>query len=375
MASHKIKLAIIFLSILFIVLIAISNKNYFLEKYLTYKFKPLHNYQEYDEPKTPDYADLSFWAAHPQIDDMADKLPISNGLKNMQDSAEVDVFYVHPTTFLDKKSWNASAKSPISIGNLDPIFLQATVFNGSARIFAPRYRQATIYSFLDDSGNSNYSFATARKDVISAFIYYLAHYNQGRPYFIAGHSQGSMMLIPVLKYIDRHSDDRFIAAYVPGWSISSKSFDNLKACDSPTAIKCFNVWNAKKWGATLDEFLTPSRYIGSDCVNPLSWKNNEDHVSKDHHLGAIGILPNKVDKHYVSAKCHGEMLWVDLPSDPNYEAKLNRKNYHRVDYGLFYLNIRENIKQRIEAYKASTTFQTQSKEASITYKNAGVPPI
>lgn len=317
------------------------------------QFGPLNPYEDYDTPESPDYSNRSYWAALPDMEDPADTVPTGTGVSNTQATAEVDVFYVHPTTAANKaEGWTASAKEELKFGPFDPLALQASVFNGDARIYAPRYRQATLFSFFDDSGEGKKAIAFAQSDVIRAFIHYLAHYNKGRPFFIAGHSQGSKLLVPVLQYLEKYPSDKFIAAYVPGWSISASDFETIKPCNSPVELGCFNVWNAKAWGAELEEFVTPARYIGSDCVNPLSWKNDEVEVEKDKHLGSIDILGTKLDKNYVKAKCHGEMLWVDLPDDPFYQSKMNKKLFHIVDYGLFYLNIRQNIKDRIAAFKS-----------------------
>lgn len=329
------------------------NKERMIVAYLKMKFAPLHPYENYEMPERPDYSQPKFWAALPEIEDPADNAPEITGLTNKQASAEVDVFYVHPTTFYEKDSgWTADAAGKISFGAFDPLHYQASVFNGSARIYAPHYRQATVFSFFDDSGQGKKALHIARKDIINAFIYYLAHYNKGRPFMLAGHSQGSLMLIPILKYLDRYPNDKFITAYVPGWGISSESFERLKPCGSPTELDCFNVWNAKAWGSQLEEFVTPSRYLGADCVNPMSWKNNEETVSKSEHLGSIDLLGTKLDKNYVTAACRGEMLWVKLPDDPLYQSKLNKNNYHVVDFALFYFNIRKNIEERITAFKA-----------------------
>ncbi len=347
------KYGLVLLAVIAVALGAVMNKERFVVYSLKSKFAPLNSFEDYDMPEKPDYSDRSFWAAFPGVEDNADVAPAITGFENNQENAEVDVFYVHPTTFLNKaEGWTANAKSDILLGPFDPLRFQASVFNGSARIYAPRYRQATLFSFFDDSGEGKKALGVAQQDIIDAFIYYLAHYNNERPFILAGHSQGSMMLIPVLRYLERYPTDKFITAYVPGWSISTGDLETMKPCDSPTALGCFNVWNSKRWGSNIDSFVTPSRYLGSDCVNPLSWKNDEVAVPETEHLGAIDIIATAVDKQYVKAKCEGEMLWVDLPDDPRYQSKLDKDNYHIVDFGLFYFNIRENVKQRIAAYKA-----------------------
>ncbi len=68
-----------------------------------------------------------------------------------------------------------------------------------------------------------------RTDVYAALDYYFKHYNQGRPFILAGHSQGSMMLkIALTDYFKEHTDylERMVAAYVIGFSITT---DDLEA--------------------------------------------------------------------------------------------------------------------------------------------------
>ncbi len=345
------KYLVVAASMIIVAAAVVYHKEKLIVLYLASKFEPIDTYASYDLPEEPNYHDPSFWAALPSVDDSADRLPANTDLKENQANAEIDVFYVHPTTYANKEAWSADAKSKIEIYGIDPLFIQASVFNESAKIYAPRYRQATLFSFLDASGSGKQAFDMAYKDVIGAFIHYLAYYNKGRPFIIAGHSQGSKMLIPVLRYLDRYPTDKFLVAYLPGWHVNESDFETLRACQSPTELGCFNVWNSKRWGSELYEFIEPSRYVGSTCVNPLSWRHDEEIVSSSFHLGSVSRDMDGIDKTYVKAQCRGEMLWVDLPENPAYESKRNPKNYHVMDYGLFFLNIRENVKQRIEAYR------------------------
>ena len=66
--------------------------------------------------------------------------------------------------------------------------------------------------------------------LLSALLgYYFQHYNQGRTFFIAGHSQGSAMTSIVLqKYFKEHPDyyQRMVAAYVIGYAVTK---DDLAA--------------------------------------------------------------------------------------------------------------------------------------------------
>ncbi len=318
-----------------------------------YWIKPAGSFQESKVPTAPDYSKGEFWAALPNVKDEPDEVPAGPDFKNLQDQAKADVFFVHPTTFIKAEGWNAEAGSNLIVYGLSPLKMQASVFNESARIYAPRYRQAALYSFIDDTGSGEKAFEVARKDILNAFEYYIKHYNQGRPFFIAGHSQGSMMLVSVLKeYLDKKKFPNFVAAYLPGWAIRSSDFANLKVCKDSKDIGCYVSWNSKKWGSSLTDFaLPPERYVGGICVNPVSWTQDSPEILKEFHKGGVGTGFSNIDRNYVRTKCQGEMLWVDLPSNPNYESRRgNKKNYHISDYGLFYLDVRENIRERLDVY-------------------------
>src|SRR4029079_313076 len=97
--------------------------------------------------QAPDYSLTASWAALPDREDAADVVP-SGAAQDRQSSAEVDVFFVHPTTFFGTTGWN-QALDDSSTNQLTDMFVlrgQAAVFNGCCKIYAPRYRQATIYS-------------------------------------------------------------------------------------------------------------------------------------------------------------------------------------------------------------------------------------
>jgi len=43
------------------------------------------------------------------------------------------------------------------------------------------------------------------------------------------------------------------------------------------------------------------------------------------------------------------MLWVEKPNFPG-AFLIRSKIYHRGDYNLFYVNIRDNVQERVESY-------------------------
>src|SRR4051812_11447178 len=79
----------------------------------------------------PNYAKAKNWTALPYKKDSADWTPV--GLKNEQASAPIDVFFVHPTSYMHGKAENADVEDTAVISKTDrfSIKYQASVFNGS----------------------------------------------------------------------------------------------------------------------------------------------------------------------------------------------------------------------------------------------------
>ncbi|MEI8114731.1 MAG: DUF3089 domain-containing protein, partial [Bacteroidia bacterium] len=151
----------------------------------------------------PDYSDLKYWAASPFKEDNSDVIPAF--LKDEVRDTRADVFFIHPTSYFGEEKtspWNADLRDTVVNNNTDnlSILFQTTVFNGSCRVFAPRYRQGNMEAFyVFDTPQAKAAFELAYQDLKTAFKYYLKHYNKKRPIIIASHSQGSLHAIRLLQ--------------------------------------------------------------------------------------------------------------------------------------------------------------------------------
>ena len=304
----------------------------------------------------PDYSNLYYWAAHPLKKDMADSIP--EFLKDEKRDSSVDVFFLHPTTFTKDLmgDWNADVNNDKLNQETDvrPILFQASIFNGSCKVYAPRYRQANLKAFfIKDNPKSKEALDLAYEDVKTAFEYYLSHYNHGRPIIIASHSQGSKHAIRLLKELfdGKPLQKQLVCAYVVGWNVNKDDFTSIPFGNSPTQTGCVLSWRSYKKGAT-DKMTTDD---GSNilCVNPITWKTDNTPSQLDMHKGMVGKNFNELFPSSIIAEVENtqHILWVDLP-DKLDDSKGFLKNYHVVDYNLFYMDVRENVKQRIAAYLA-----------------------
>ena len=310
-------------------------------------------------PAAPDYNQMKYWVAHPEKKDMADEVPGKGELMEYQKTAEVDVFFIYPTIYSGKQKadnpWFADVNDEKLNKNIakSTIKNQASVFNGSAKVYAPLYRQAHIgVYYVDNLPLKVEALQYAYKDVKRAFEYYLENWNNGRPIIIASHSQGTNHATTLLKefFEERPLMSQLVAAYIIGMPMDKNTFTYIPTCDEPTKTGCWLTWNTY-----IKDYYPPNHdfwYEDALNVNPLSWKTDTTHVSWRENRG--GVLRNfkKIRPGLSDAQNTDGILWINKPRFFG-NFLLNWKRYHIVDYNLFYMNIRENVKDRVEAYLES----------------------
>lgn len=340
------------------------------------RLKPAHSFTEAAPPAAPDYSLATSWAALPDRQDLADVLP-GGDVQDRQATAEVDVFFVHPTTFFGTGSWN-QALDDNSTNQLTDTFVlrgQASVFNSCCKIYAPRYRQATIYSFMDKSGSGTAALELAYEDVQRAFDYFIEHYNQGRPFILAAHSQGSVHVRTLLekRITGTALRERLVAAYPIGFGIDrdamAKTVPDVPVCESADQLGCVVTWNAI--GPDVMKWADSSKSI---CVNPLTWRTDGAAAEASLNIGAVsydgtfeGTLADvkgvpqdfidakpTVETGVAGAQCVDGMLLVKEIHSMHYAARpMGRDNYHIYDYNLFHMNLRKNVEERVAKYLQS----------------------
>jgi len=296
-----------------------------------------------------DFSDRGNWAALPGMQSTADQTPVPV-LKNRQAEAVADVFFVHPTTYLSIFGWNATTDDE-RLNRLTakgPIRLQASAFNGCCRIFAPRYRQAGLKSFMSRSPKGHEALQLAYADVLDAFRYFLDHFNEGRPFIIAAHSQGSRhaeRLLAEVVDVDPGLRRRLVAAYLVGWPVACNAFRHIPPCDRPDQTGCFVTWRTYTWGSSKARGHWDR---GGCCINPLSWRHDGTYAPKTLNRGGTPYTFDRLDPDLTDAQCVNGKLWVHEPDKGGY-ISLGR-NLHLMDYNLFYENIRENAETRLDAF-------------------------
>ena len=271
----------------------------------------------------------------------------------------VDVFYVYPTVFGSKDSNNMDITLSEMREKVESSLLsQIGVYSGVANTYAPYYRQISgaLIGDMKTLPETPY-YKIAKNDVLDAFDYYIENYNHGKPFILAGHSQGSMLLIDVMK--ERMSDElakRLVGAYLIGFSVLQSDIDkyswmrSAKRSNDTGVIVSYNTQSSTAKGS-------PVLLKGAICINPLSWRTDSQKVSKEENFGAVffdsdGKVTKDIPKYcgaYIDLKS-GAL--ITQPPEKLYIGIFPDGVYHLYDYTFWYRNLQSNVEERVDAFAA-----------------------
>lgn len=346
----------------------------FFDRLVVYALTPGAPFDPDNVPPAPNYADPAAWSALPDRVDAADAEVA--GLSALDpNSAAVDVFYVHPTSFIGD-GWNGVLGDPTVDDATDrgATRIQASAFNGCCAVYAPRYRQANLTAFIAPSADGERAIALAGDDVIDAFRHYLAQFNKGRPFIVAAHSQGAALAFRLLRdeVAATPLRDRLVAAYLIGGPLTEAALTDvpgLPVCASAEQTGCVVAWNARgpgyRGGLDFVDHPPPPPGVGPRrrvCVNPLTWRNDQVPAGRELARGAVfwdGDAVPTPQPGFAGARCEDGVLVVELagavPRDVMsrlLDHALGAGNYHPIEFGLFYVDIRDNARARVDAFLA-----------------------
>jgi hypothetical protein len=316
----------------------------------------------------PDYSVSASWLSKPGVSsDPSLWLPEGFTAPGTGDAA---IFYLHPTTYLDRDRWNAPREPGGQTEFRTRLFVQsqASAFNGAGQVWAPRYRQAAYGAFLLQSEDAQKALDLAYGDVSRAFDKFVSEAGD-RPIILAGHSQGALDLERLLreKISGKPIAKRIVAAYVVGWPISVTAdlpSLGLPACKSPGQTGCILSWMSfgdppnpdlifGEWEKTKGLNGGARRQQDVLCVNPISGAQNGAAQPGD-NPGTLVPTANLVSATLlngaVGAHCDKGLLILDGQIPPIGPYALPGNNYHVYDYALFWGAIRRDAERRYRAW-------------------------
>ena len=370
MCARRFLILVVIMTLL--VVVAAFAMFQFGEQVLIRSAIPQGHYQPPPPRSGPDYAEQANWIARPGLaDDPSWWRPTQDSRPLVPKPAHV--FYIHPTTYLQRDRWNAPLDDRQSRERA-ALFVrsQSSAFNDVAAVWAPRYRQAAFGAFLLDSKDARAALALAYSDVARAFDQFLASIPPGEPIILAGHSQGALHLTRLLR--DRVAGKplrgRIVAAYVVGWPLSV-SADlpalGLPACRAAAQAGCLLSWMSFAEPANPD--LVVDSYEGSAgltgarreredilCVNPLTGTQNgaaPPAANTGTLVPSADLRSGSLLTGRVGARCDKGLLLLDgaIPQLGPYVLPGN--NYHVYDYALFWDAVRADAVRREQAWRTA----------------------
>ncbi len=293
-------------------------------------------------PVAPDYALPEGWLAKPATP-----------------TAPVDVFFVYPTVLFNDTDWIMDTKRPdMRKAARTSLDTQAIVFEGQANIYVPMYRQMNIAGLGLSDAEAAPLQEIVHNDIWRALNHYLKYENKGRPFFLAGHSQGAMILTDLMldHWGSTGAEDRLIAALLLGWSLTPTDLAANPAvymCDRSDRTGCVISYNTMAEGR---QSVAPTLKTGALAVNPLSWTMDGALSPAEKNLGAVffdAAGKPTTYQHFTSAQIVDGGLIVQPENVDLVTVKgglFPAGVYHPFDYSLFFENLKANISERIEAF-------------------------
>jgi hypothetical protein len=283
------------------------------------------------------------------------------------------LFFVHPTSYFESARWNAPLDDAAAQSQAR-LFLRgmASPFAGAAQIWAPRYRQATFGAMIGDSPNARRAVDAAHADVAMAFDQFLGSIPADMPIVLAGHSQGALHVLRLLKdkVAGTPVQARIAMVYPVGWPISAVHdlpSLGLPACEIPSQGGCIATWASfaepAEPGLFLEIYRAAPGFDGQQrtdtnilCVNPLTG-TRDGSAPASANLGTLkpnaDLAGGTLIAAAVGARCGTDgLLLLDEPVDLG-PYTLPGNNYHVYDIPLFWANVRADVARRVVAWQAS----------------------
>lgn len=268
--------------------------------------------------------------------------------QNPVPDTDVDVFYILPTcvfNYTDSTGATiifADPYSPTQRADMKPSYQLAEEIFADCRFYAPYYRQITLEQWIAGNDNVERYFPKAMDDISNAFNHYITHCNNGRPFIIAGFSQGAKCTVELLKQMPDSILPQLVAAYVIGYRVTENEISAYRQIKPATAADDIGVticYNSVADTTSICPLLSPSDI----CINPVNWTT-----------AAITAFIDSTTTATVDTT-HHVVIVSGLDSSAFYSPELcrlfKRGNYHLGELSLYRHHLSTNIRTRIQAFQ------------------------
>jgi hypothetical protein len=274
----------------------------------------------------------------------------------------VDVFYIYPTvTGFRPETEVCDMTDTMMIAGAQMVRqIQTGVFDESCNVFMPIYRQISM-----PKPGSDYRAIidyVSKFDATDALDYYLTNLNQGRPFILAGHSQGASVLIALLEnYMTKHPEalKRMVAAYPIGFAVTKDwlAKTGLKFAEGATDTGVIVSWNTEGPANLKEKNMTLAE--GGISINPINWKRDDTYADVKENLGSLNVEGKLVTPGLADARVdtvRGSVVVTTIANKELYAipadgaVMFGPESYHLHDYGFFFNNLKQNVADRIKAF-------------------------
>lgn len=310
-------------------------------------FVSCKNHNEPEAVPPIDYSDTDYWYAYEN------------------QGKDADVFYVYPTVSTisfeeNDSSWFADITLPEVREEANGNQRFNKMLYGEYNFYAPYYRQMIFEAYSQPAAMLDSLAQIAAKDVNDAFQYYMENFNHGRPFFLIGHSQGSQMLIELLKNgMTEEQRQLMVAAYCIGYHVAAEELAAYPKALKPATDSLMQglvVYNSVTDTAAIS-MVSHGDVVG---VNPTTWTMATDIVPAEFHLGmakynenrdSVLIVPCPTRTYLYRHNTVCPDLDPEMVFIPAYEQMFPKGNLHFADSWLFGGNVKQNMACRLRHFQ------------------------
>jgi hypothetical protein len=253
-------------------------------------------------------------------------------------NAPIDCFYVYPTVSTDTTPNSDMSPDP---AELNVVRQQFARLASKCRPFAPSYRQITLAGLrrvLANPASTTTAFGSGVQydDVRDAWRHYLENDNKGRGVVLVGHSQGSFILMELIRQeIDgKPIQSRIVSAVLLGATVAvprgkdvGGTFQHLPLCKSPSQTGC--VITFASFRSTVPPPANtlfgkvPDATMMAACTNPASLAGGRGQLHAYLTKDGGTITSTASIKPWVAPEKPIDTPWVSVPGLLTAECKTN----------------------------------------------------
>jgi hypothetical protein len=217
-------------------------------------------------------------------------------------------------------------------------------YSGRLNYYSPYYRQVSIQSWASESV-AMARIPLAMSDCVLSWEYYLEHMNQGRPFILAGFSQGAHAVMEIMKRMPDSVASRMVAVYPLGYKVTREdtaACRHLRHASGATDTGVTINFNSVKSPECEISVVSEGNLF---CINPVNWRTDT--------LSTPFVLygRKKNDTLTVRLDPASRLLFVEgYNIDKPMRVIGKPGNYHHMELKFYYPYIRQNMADRVAAF-------------------------